>query len=183
MSSGGINTHGRMATGDTDVMLYNILVVDDNKQTAQGLAQMVRVLGHTVSVAYGPRMALQLLNQVVPDAIFLDINMPGVNGIEVLRYLRRDPYTAQVPVVIVSANDSDAVRAQALQAGANHYIVKPPTIEQIENALVGVLPQAGDDSAAPEPDSPPDSAPGEDTPPAPRKKSALHKLRRKSRDS
>lgn len=163
-------------------MLYNVLVVDDNKQSAEGLAQMVRVLGHTVSVAYGPRMALQLLNQVVPDVIFLDINMPGVNGIEVLRYLRRDPYTARVPVVIVSANDSDADREQAFQAGANHYIVKPPSIEQIEVALARLFPPAGDDESAPDT---PDDAPAEAPPerPAPRKKSAIDRLRRKSKST
>jgi len=120
-------------------MLYNVLIVEDDRRTAQGLAAQISVLGHTVVIAYGPRMALQQLNQVIPDVIFMDINMPGVNGIEVLRFLRRDPYTERVPVIIVSANDDQETINSAMEAGANHYLVKPPTLEEIEIALSEVL--------------------------------------------
>lgn len=149
-------------------MLYNVLVVDDDRRTAQGLAAMIGVLGHTVGIAYGPRMAIQQLNEVIPDVIFLDVNMPGVTGLEVLRYLRRDPYTASVPVVIVSANDTAEEKKQALEAGANHYIVKPPTMEEIESALAKMLAGlASDGSRSTKPLSPPaktGSLPGESKP-------------------
>lgn len=120
-------------------MLYNVLIVEDDRQMAQSLAAQIGVLGHTVAIAYGPRMALQQLNQVIPDVILMDINMPGLNGLEVLRFLRRDPLTAQVPVIVVSANDSQEMINAALRAGANAYIVKPPTIEAIEEALDRVV--------------------------------------------
>jgi two-component system phosphate regulon response regulator PhoB len=122
-------------------MLYNVLIVEDDRQTAESLASQLRVLGHIVATAYGPRMAFQRLNQVIPDVIFLDINMPGVNGLEVVRFLRRDPMTAQVPVVITSAEDAKDVIKAALEAGANHYIVKPPSVEDIERALTSVMSQ------------------------------------------
>jgi CheY-like chemotaxis protein len=133
-------------------MLYNVLVVEDDRQTAESLAAQIGVLGHTVAVVYSPRMALRQLNQVIPDVIFMDINMPGVNGLEVLRFLRRDPITAKVPVIIISAEDDKSVQQASLEAGANHYIVKPPTLEDIEAALNHVL------SEAPPP-SRPDSKP------------------------
>ena len=120
-------------------MLYNVLIVEDDRQMAQGLAAQVGVLGHTVVIAYGPRMAIQQLNQVIPDVIFMDLNMPGLNGLEVLRFLRRDPTTATVPVVIVSASDDKETISAALEAGANDYIVKPPTIDAIEDALARVV--------------------------------------------
>ena len=120
-------------------MLYNVLIVEDDRQMAQGLAAQVGVLGHTVVIAYGPRMAIQQLNQVIPDVIFMDLNMPGLNGLEVLRFLRRDPTTATVPVVIVSASDDKETISAALEAGANDYIVKPPTIDAIEKALARVV--------------------------------------------
>ncbi len=129
-------------------MLYNILVVDDDRMMAEGLAEMIKVLGHTVGMAYGSRMALQQLNEVIPDVIFLDVNMPGVDGVEVLRYLRRDPYTRHVPVIICSANDTDEDKRRALEAGANYYVVKPPTLEAIETALAEVMKQR--DAAAAE---------------------------------
>jgi len=116
-------------------MLYNVLIVEDDRQMAQSLAAQIGVLGHTVVIAYGPRMAIQQLNQVIPDVIFMDLNMPGLNGLEVLRFLRRDPTTAAAPVVIVSASDDQETISAALKAGANDYIVKPPTIETIEQAL------------------------------------------------
>jgi len=116
-------------------MLYNVLIVEDDRRTAESLAAQVRMLGHTVAIALGPRSALQHLNEVIPDVIFMDLNMPGLNGLEVLRFLRRDPTTAAVPVVIVSASDDQETISAALKAGANDYIVKPPTIETIEQAL------------------------------------------------
>jgi CheY-like chemotaxis protein len=142
-------------------MLYNALIVEDDRQAAQGLAAQLSVLGHTVAIAYGPRMAIQQLNQVIPDIIFMDINMPGVDGLEVLRFLRRDPVTAKVPVVIVSANDTDDIKKMALDAGANGYLVKPPMIEDIEATLLSVITvppptttaPASDAAAAPAPDA------------------------------
>lgn len=142
-------------------MLYNVLIVEDDRQSAQSLAGQFGVLGHTVAIAYGPRMAIQQLNQVIPDVIFMDINMPGVNGLEVLRFLRRDPVTAKVPVVIVSANDADEIKKSAIEAGANHYLVKPPMIEDIEDALKRVItvpppsqPSPGSDGSSEAPASP-----------------------------
>jgi len=120
-------------------MLYNVLIVDDDRRTAESLAAQVCMLGHTVATAYGPRMAMQRLSEVIPDVIMLDLNMPGVNGLEVVRFLRRDPATARVPVVIVSAVDAQETIQQALACGANHYLIKPPTIEDIEHALDAVL--------------------------------------------
>ncbi len=153
-------------------MLYNVLVVDDNKRSAQGLAAMIGVLGHTVGVAYGPRMALQSLNEVIPDVIFLDVNMPGISGLEVLRYLRRDPYTRNVPVVIISANDAREDIEEARDAGANYYIIKPPTLEAIEEALETVIPAVGPAAGNPtasqgddSPGAPPEN--GATTPPPP----------------
>lgn len=120
-------------------MLYNILLVEDDRRTAESLANQLIVLGHTVTIALSSRLAMQTLNQVIPDVIFMDINMPGVGGLEVLRFLRRDPITVNVPVIIVTANDSPEMSEMAYEAGANHFLVKPPTIEQIEQALAKVL--------------------------------------------
>lgn len=135
-------------------MLYNALIVEDDRQAAQSLAAQLSVLGHTVAIAYGPRMAIQQLNQVIPDVIFMDLNMPGVNGLEVLRFLRRDPVTAKVPVVIVSANDTEDIKKSAYEAGANSYLVKPPMLEDLEAVLQRVItvpPPNSADQPKPEP--------------------------------
>jgi CheY-like chemotaxis protein len=120
-------------------MRYNILIVEDDRQMAQSFASMFSVLGHNVAVCYGSRMAIQQLNEVIPDVIFMDINMPGVDGLEMLRFLRRDPVTTQVPVVIISAEDQETAQKAAKEAGANYYIVKPPMLEDLEKALDEVV--------------------------------------------
>jgi CheY-like chemotaxis protein len=89
-------------------------------------------------------MALQQLNEVIPDVIFMDVNMPGIDGLEVLRFLRRDPMTKDVPVIIVSAEGQEESKRAAIDAGANYYIVKPPTLEEIEKALDLVVHLAND---------------------------------------
>jgi len=64
------------------------LVVDDNRHTADMLCQMLSFLGMTAVPAYGPRAAILSLKETTPDAIFLDINMPGIDGFEIMAYLR-----------------------------------------------------------------------------------------------
>jgi CheY-like chemotaxis protein len=120
-------------------MRYNVLIVEDDRQMAQTLASMLDVLGHNVVVCYGPRMAIQQLSGVIPDVIFMDVHMPGVDGLEMVRYLRRDPATAELPVVIVSAEDQESAQTAAKDAGANYYIIKPPMLDDIEKALAEVV--------------------------------------------
>ncbi len=120
-------------------MPYNILVVDDDKNTANYLADLLRLLGHTVDVALGPRGALYKLNQSIPDILCLDVNMPGVDGLEICRYIRRDPRTGNMPIIIISANDEKAHKDAAFMAGASYYIVKPAMIEDLEVALAQVM--------------------------------------------
>ncbi len=120
-------------------MPYNVMVVDDDKDMAASLAEMIELLGHNAIIALGPRKAMASLSQAIPEIIFLDINMPGVDGLEVLRYLRRDPSTEGVQVVVVSANDSKADIDAAYRAGANAYIVKPATLDDVESAIRRVM--------------------------------------------
>jgi CheY-like chemotaxis protein len=117
----------------------NILVIDDNRETASNMADLLRLVGHTVSLAFSPRSAIHQLNEVIPDVVFLDISMPGVDGLEVCRYLRRDPITANVPIVIVSANSEQAYKDAAKIAGANGYLVKPAMLDDLERALSEVV--------------------------------------------
>jgi CheY-like chemotaxis protein len=119
-------------------MGYRCLVVDDDKRTADFLADQLRLLNHTVVVAYGPRAALAQLNFDRPDIVFLDVNMPGIDGLEICRFLRRDPRTRNIPIIVVSANEEKAHQEAAHLAGANYYIVKPAMLDDVEKALVHI---------------------------------------------
>lgn len=111
------------------------LIIDDNRQTADALAQMLEVLGLEAQLAYGPSPAITLLGHLVPNLILLDINMPGIDGLEVLAYLRREPRLNTVPVIIVTSDDQPETRQRALQAGAQGFILKPVTLDVIESEL------------------------------------------------
>ncbi len=114
---------------------YNILVIDDDRRTAMFTADMLRLDGHIVAVAFGARSALHQLSEIIPDVVFVDMNMPSVDGLEICRYLRRDPLTARLPIIVISANAEDGYKKAAAAAGANDYIVKPAMIEDLNRVL------------------------------------------------
>lgn len=112
------------------------MIIDDNRSTADALSQMLEVLGHTARVAYGSSPAMSLLGMgFTPRFICLDINMPGVDGTEVLAYLRREPRLMSVPVVVITSDDQPETRNKVMKLGASAMIIKPATIDALEGAL------------------------------------------------
>ena len=112
------------------------LIIDDNRTTADALGQMLAVLGFKTRLAYGSNAAMSILSTgFTPRFIFLDINMPGVNGTEILAYLRREPRLLSVPVFIITSDDQPETRRKVIKLGANAIIIKPATIDALEEAL------------------------------------------------
>jgi two-component system chemotaxis response regulator CheY len=117
------------------------LIIDDNRQTADALQQMLDLLDLPAKVAYGSSPAMSVLAGFVPEFICLDINMPGVDGTEVLAYIRREPRLMKVPVIIITSDDQPETRQHVLRGGAQAMVIKPVTIEVLEGAFkkAGVL--------------------------------------------
>jgi len=112
------------------------LIIDDNRSTADALNQMLTVLGQKARVAYGSSAAMSLLaSGFIPKLICLDINMPGVDGTEVLAYLRREPRLIPVPVFVITSDDQPETRKKVMKLGASVMIIKPATIDALEAAL------------------------------------------------
>ena len=112
------------------------LIIDDNRTTANALGQMLNVLGFKARVAYGSSAAMSILaGGLIPGLICLDINMPGVDGIEILAYLRREPRFVPVPVFVITSDDQPETRRKVMRLGANVMIIKPATIDILEEAL------------------------------------------------
>lgn len=109
------------------------LIIDDHLETAEGLRWMLALLGYDVQVAPGPRPALEALAQHVPDVIFLDLHMPGLDGVEVCRYIRRDPRTARVIIVAISSDTQPALIARVRAAGADGFLAKPIDMRELED--------------------------------------------------
>ena len=118
------------------------LIIDDNRSTADALHQMLTVLDVPARVAYGASPAITLLSGFTPALILLDINMPGVDGLEILAYLRREPRLVPVPVIVITSDDQPETRApDVMKGGANAMIIKPATLESLEEDLkkIGIL--------------------------------------------
>lgn len=112
------------------------LIIDDNRTTADALCQMLNVLGFKARVAYGSSAALTILRSgFTPKFVCLDINMPGLDGTELLAFLRREPHLIPVPVFVVTSDDQPETRRKVLKLGANLLIIKPATIDALEEAL------------------------------------------------
>ena len=112
------------------------LISDDNRTTADALSQMLNVLGFKTRMAYGSSAAMSILGSgFTPKFICLDINMPGVDGIEILAYLRREPNLIPVPVFVITSDDQPETRKKVMTLGANVMLIKPATIDALENAL------------------------------------------------
>jgi hypothetical protein len=111
------------------------LIIDDNKETADSLKQMVSLLSIDAEVAYSSRTGISILQERTPGLILLDLNMPGVGGFEVMAYLRREPRLENVPVIIVTSDDQAETIQKAKDAGAKATVIKPATMEAIEEAL------------------------------------------------
>jgi CheY-like chemotaxis protein len=111
------------------------LVIDDNRETADSLVMMLDLLGYQAKVAYGALTAITKFTQRFPDVILLDIHMAGMNGVEVCRFIRRDPRTAHLPVLAMSSDNQPALIASVREAGANGFLAKPISLDALEQVL------------------------------------------------
>ena len=111
------------------------LVADDEEANRLILRQMLEEIGAEVSVAADGQETLELLPQARPDILFLDIRMPGLDGMEVLRSLRQSPEWQQLTVVAFSASVLDHERRQFLEAGFDEFMDKPFRFEQVYSCL------------------------------------------------
>jgi CheY-like chemotaxis protein len=111
------------------------LVIDDTRSTADALVRVLNALSLRARAAYGPGPGLAILNTETPDAVFLDINMPGINGFEILSYITREPRLSKVKVIVVTSDDQPETEKYALENGARAVLIKPVTVDVLENAL------------------------------------------------
>lgn len=102
-----------------------VLIIDDDRDITRGLSVRFHAAGYDVLTAASGTTGLEMATESVPDSILLDIQMPGMDGFEVLRRLKQQAATRTIPVIVVSANVVDQVRTRALASGASHFASKP----------------------------------------------------------
>jgi len=124
-----------------------ILVVDDEPQLRRAMKATLTDLGYSVLEAKTGEEALQKLRTDSPDLILLDLNMPGIGGLETCRAIRE---TSDIPVIVLSVRNTERDKVQALDAGADDYVTKPFGIQELLariRAAMRRMPVSGDSDA------------------------------------
>ncbi|WP_334187549.1 PAS domain-containing hybrid sensor histidine kinase/response regulator [Noviherbaspirillum sp.] len=112
-----------------------VMVVDDNEDAARMLAMVVTSLGHKVTIEHSPRKALERAERERPQLFLLDIGLPDMDGYELARHLRAASTTSAIFLIAVTGYGQEQDRACALQAGFDHFLVKPVDMVQLADIL------------------------------------------------
>jgi CheY-like chemotaxis protein len=122
-------------------MTHTALVVDDNRETADGIVKMLSLLDFQARPVYSPRLAIETMTRALPHLLVLDVHMQGVDGGEVIRFIRRDPLLATVPILAVSSDTQEAIVTAIMKAGADAFLPKPVEFEDLEKTVEKILTQ------------------------------------------
>ncbi len=112
-----------------------ILIVDDNRDAADALAELMRDFGHDVSTAHDGRSALASATTHRPELVLLDISMPEMDGFEVARRLREEVGLRDAILVALSGYGGDRHRRRSREAGFDHHVTKPIDASKLEELL------------------------------------------------
>lgn len=116
--------------------MKHVWIVDDDEEMTRAVKLMLKLLGCEVTGFLGARLAAQaLLAGKKPDLMILDINMPEVSGLDLLEYVRRQAQWKNLPVVMLSTEAADVTVDRAMELGADGYVSKPVTIEELEKVM------------------------------------------------
>ena len=110
-------------------MPETILVVEDEPSLQETLAYNLQKQGYTVESAGDGRIALDIARRLKPDLILLDIMLPGLNGVDVCKTLRRENF--QAPIIMLTARDDEIDRVVGLEIGADDYVTKPFSMREL----------------------------------------------------
>ena len=116
--------------------MKQVWIVDDDEEMARAVGLMLKLLDcEVVSFLNARSAARTLLSGRKPDALILDINMPEVTGLDLLEFVRRNQVWKGLPVVMLSSEAADVTVDKALTIGADGYVTKPVTLEELERVL------------------------------------------------
>jgi PAS domain S-box-containing protein len=114
-----------------------VLVVDDNKDSANSLGMLLDLMDYEVAVAFDGETALKKLEQFRPQAVFLDLDMPRMDGYEVARQMRRREGGAEPVLIALTGWGQESDRQRTLEAGFDHHLLKPVDSDTLNTLLVG----------------------------------------------
>lgn len=116
-----------------------VMIIEDEADAAELFSEMMRINGFRVIKMFSSAPAIPIIAQEKPDVILLDVMMPDISGLEVLRYIRREPDLSSIPVIILSAKSMPGDIKTGLEAGASMYLTKPVGFQDLKQAVEKVL--------------------------------------------
>ncbi|MDL1909840.1 response regulator [Chloroflexi bacterium CFX6] len=116
--------------------MRTIWTVDDDEEMNRAIGLMLKLLDCEATAFHNVRSAAQMFaSGRKPDLLILDINMPEVTGLDMVEFLRRRPETKNLPIVMLSSEAADMMVDRAMELGADAYVTKPVTLEELEKAM------------------------------------------------
>jgi len=141
-----VATPAPLPTGDNR---RRVLLIEDDNDIAEAIAYQLEKVGLQVKVARTGEEGLEAIRRGV-DLVLLDLNLPGMDGLEVCRMVRRQNTTAHVPIIIVSARADEVDRVLGLEMGADDYMVKPFSLKELAARCKVALRRASGTNDAPQ---------------------------------
>lgn len=117
----------------------HVLVIEDDKEVGAVFTMALEQAGFSVTLANTAESGLGYITHQAPNVIILDLYLPDMNGLELLRYVRRQPQTKATPLLVVSSATGGYQKKEALEAGANNFLGKPINISELIQAVNDVL--------------------------------------------
>jgi PAS domain S-box-containing protein len=127
-------------TPPTRMGAASILIAEDNEANIMTISSYLGVKGYQLLVARNGHEAIELAQSSLPDLILMDIQMPGMDGIEAIQKIRQNPELASIPIIAITALAMKGDREKCLTAGANDYISKPIKLKQLNETIQHFLP-------------------------------------------
>lgn len=116
-------------------MPKKVLCIEDNKTNMLLVSRIVEAEGYELVRAEDGPTALKLLEEMVPDIILLDVNIPGIHGLDVARMIKEDERLANVPLIATTANVLVGDKERCLEAGCDEYLPKPLDIRRLRQVM------------------------------------------------
>jgi CheY-like chemotaxis protein len=114
---------------------WRILVVDDNEDSAESLSMLLRLEGHSLSTAHDGPEAMEIAERLRPELVLLDIGLPRMNGLEVCRHIREQPWGKTMIVVALTGWGQEEDRIKSKEAGFDHHLVKPVQLAELSGLI------------------------------------------------
>ena len=125
-----------MAGFDSDYSDYTVLIVDDISMNIYLLQKILSRFNFNILTAKSGREALSMMTSIKPALVFMDVMMPGMDGLATVRAIRNDPSNSDIRIIMVSALNSEEDVQAALQRGANDYVTKPIIMSTLTDVVM-----------------------------------------------